>query len=61
MNFHSAVFGLIFCTFGIGALLVALFRTQPWYLRYVQVALGLTLIVLGILIPLSLHRLGYVW
>jgi len=61
MNFHPAIFGVMFCAFGIGALLTALFKAQPWHARYVQVAIGLTLIVLGILIPLSLHRLGYEW
>jgi threonine/homoserine/homoserine lactone efflux protein len=61
MKFHPAIFGAMFCLFGIGALLTALFKNQPWYVRYVQVALGLTFIVLGILIPLSLRRLGYGW
>jgi hypothetical protein len=36
-------------------------EAQPWNVRYVQVAIGLRFIVLGILIPLSLHRLGYGW
>lgn len=61
MKFHPAIFGVMFCVFGIGALLTAAFKTQPWYVRYVQVAIGLTLIALGILIPLSLHRLGNGW
>jgi threonine/homoserine/homoserine lactone efflux protein len=61
MKFHPAIFGVMFCVFGIGGLLTAVFKTQPWYVRYVQVAIGLTFIALGILIPLSLHRLGYGW
>jgi threonine/homoserine/homoserine lactone efflux protein len=61
MKFHPAIFGVVFCVFGIGSLLVALLKTQPWYVRYIQVALALTFIALGILIPLSLHRLGYEW
>jgi hypothetical protein len=47
MKFHTAIFGGMFCAFGIGALLTALFKAQPWYVRYVQVAIGLTSIVLG--------------
>jgi multisubunit Na+/H+ antiporter MnhG subunit len=54
-------FGIVFCLFGIGSLLTALLNPQPWYVRYIQVALALTFIALGILIPLSLHRLGYGW
>jgi hypothetical protein len=42
-------------------LLTGLSKALPWYFRYVQVAIGLTFIVLGILIPLSLHPLGYGW
>lgn len=61
MEFHPAIFGMLFCVFGIGALLIALVKSQPWYVRYVGVALGLLFIVLGIMIPLSLHHLGYGW
>jgi hypothetical protein len=62
MEFHPAIFGISFCAFGIGALLLALVvKSQPWYMRYVGVAFGLLAIVLGIMIPLSLHRLGYGW
>ena len=61
MKFHPAIFGVVFCIFGIGSLLTALLKTQPWYVRYIQIALALMFIVLGILIPLSLHRLGYGW
>jgi ABC-type anion transport system duplicated permease subunit len=61
MGFHPAIFGVMFCLFGIGSLLTALLKTQRWHVRYVQVAIGLTFIVLGILIPLWLHRLGYGW
>ena len=39
-------------------MLVTARRPQAWYVRYVQIALGLTSLALGILIPLSLHRLG---
>jgi threonine/homoserine/homoserine lactone efflux protein len=61
MKFHPAFFGAMFCLAGIGLWLTAFFNTQPWHVRYIQVAIGLTFIVLGILIPLSLHRLGYGW
>jgi hypothetical protein len=41
----------MFWVFGIGGLLIELFKTQIWDVRYVQVTIGLTFIVVGILIP----------
>ena len=61
MAFHPAIFGVGFCGIGVCSLLMAVKREQPWYTRYIQVALGIMFIVLGILIPLSLRRLGVPW
>jgi len=47
----KSCFGFVFWVFGIGGLLIELFKTQIWDFRYVQVAISLVFIVGGILIP----------
>ena len=56
MNRYPVIAGVMFCVVGIGGLLTALFKRQPWFVRYIQVAIGLTFLVLGILIALAGDR-----
>jgi hypothetical protein len=48
---HQKLFRIHVLGIGIGGLLIELFKTQVWDVCYVQVAISLTFIVVGILIP----------
>lgn len=45
------MFGVMFCMAGIVILLMTINKNQAWYMRYIEVALGLLCIALGIMIP----------